>query len=241
VSLADRFRRAMTEAYGQQGAKADLMPTVFTRACVDVLTVDGASLSLTEQLRVPLGASDALVARAEQVQTTLGEGPCLTATATATPLVVNLQAMAERWPLFHREVVAITPFRSVASIPFRVPSRSLVGALDLYSVEPEGAAAFASLAEINTAIVVPIASVLFEGPGDDHGVAQALPNWLEHDAASDRVNVWVAIGMLVEHARLESDDALAVLRGYAFSHGSTLDDVSLRLTSRELDPADVLD
>jgi hypothetical protein len=230
----------MTEAYGRQGAKADLMPTVFTRACVDVLTVDGAGLSLTETLRVPLGSSDELVARAERVQTTLGEGPCLTATATAQPLVVDLESMAQRWPLFHREVVAVTPFRSVASIPFRVPSRSLVGALDLYSVEPAGAVSLAALAEINTGIVVPIASVLFEAPGDDHGVAHALPDWLQNEAASHRVNVWVAIGMLVEHARLESDDALSVLRGYAFSHGSTLDDVSLRLTSRELDPADVL-
>jgi len=231
----------MTEAYGRQGAKPDLMPTVFARACVDVLTVDGAGLSLTETLRVPLGSSDGLAARAEQVQTTLGEGPCLTATATARPLVVDLEAMAQRWPLFHREVVAVTPFRSVASIPFRVPSRSLAGALDLYSVDPAGAASFASLAEINTGIVVPIASVLFGAPDDDPGVARALPNWLENDAAADRVNVWVAIGMLVERARLESDDALSVLRAYAFSHGSTLDDVSLRLTSRELDPDDVLD
>lgn len=231
----------MTEAYGRQGATADLMPTVFAQACVDVLTVEGAGLSLTETLRLPLGSSDEMVARAEKVQTTLGEGPCLTATAMAQPLAVDLEAMAQRWPLFHREVVAHTPFRSVASIPFRVPSRSLAGALDLYSVMPQGAAAFATLAEINSGIVVPIASVLFEFPGDDHGDTYPRPNWLENDAAADRVNVWVAIGMLVEHARLESEDALSVLRAYAFSHGSTLDDVSLRLTSRELVPADVLD
>lgn len=46
--------------------------------------------------------------------------------------------------------------------------------------------------------------------------------------------VWVAVGMLMERTRLSNRDALAVLRGYAFSHQMTLDVVAAKLTSQDL-------
>ena len=58
-----------------------LVPTAVSVACAEVLGVDGAGLSLVGDLRVPLAASTPEVRRAEQLQTTLGEGPCLAAVA----------------------------------------------------------------------------------------------------------------------------------------------------------------
>jgi hypothetical protein len=79
MELADRFRTAVRQTYREHSADAELVPMVLCQACVQVLPVAGAGLSITDQLRIPLGASDEVVARAERLQTTLGEGPCLTA------------------------------------------------------------------------------------------------------------------------------------------------------------------
>lgn len=94
MDLAERFVAAVTQLYAMVGDGAELLPTVLARACVKVLPIAGASLSLTDELRIPLGASDDVAARAEQLQATLGEGPCLTATATGHHRCMTLP----RWP-----------------------------------------------------------------------------------------------------------------------------------------------
>ena len=52
--LAERYLRAV--AANGDGDPA-LLPAALSRACVDVLPVDGAGVSITGALRVPLGAS----------------------------------------------------------------------------------------------------------------------------------------------------------------------------------------
>ena len=47
--------------YEAQTSGDDLLPAVLARACVRVLGVAGAGLSITDELRVPLGASDDLL------------------------------------------------------------------------------------------------------------------------------------------------------------------------------------
>jgi hypothetical protein len=188
-----------------------------------------------DELRVPLGASDELASRAERLQTTLGEGPCLTATSLTEPLVVNLAGMAEQWPLFERQIQLETPFRSIASLPLRSALVPAVGALDLYSC---GADALNDLplGEVCSEIGDQIGAMLFEAPSAafQHGIT--LPLWLGSDSVSHRMNVWVAIGMLIEYGMVTNADALAALRAYAFGTDSTIDDVAERLTSEKLRP-----
>ena len=99
VELDQQFMAAVIDAHDTQASASEMLPMLLAQACVEVLRVTGAGVSITEAgLRVPLGASDAMAARAEALQTTLGEGPCLDATATAEPLVTDETSMAQRWP-----------------------------------------------------------------------------------------------------------------------------------------------
>lgn len=99
------------------GAGAELLPTVLARAYLQVLPVAGAGLSITGELRLPLGSSDDVAAAAERLQTTLGEGPCLVACSANEPQLFDQAALSSTWPVFHDEFVTSTPYRSVA--PFR--------------------------------------------------------------------------------------------------------------------------
>ena len=117
--MVERFFVAVTGTMRGATVGPELLPMVLAQAAVSVLPVEGAGLSLIKDLRVPIGASDEIVARAEALQTTLGEGPCLTAAALEQPLVADHATMAARWPIFHQEFIAQTPYRSVASVPLR--------------------------------------------------------------------------------------------------------------------------
>lgn len=72
MALAEEFSQRVTAEFAQAGASLYLLPVVFVRATVDVLPVDGAGLSLTDSLRIPIAASDDDVVAAERLQTTPG-------------------------------------------------------------------------------------------------------------------------------------------------------------------------
>jgi hypothetical protein len=54
------------------------------------------------------------------------------------------------------------------------------------------------------------------------------------------MNVWVAVGLVLERTQFGNADALAALRAYAFEHQASLDDVAADLTSGKLQPQSVL-
>jgi len=57
---------------------------------------------------------------------------------------------------------------------------------------------------------------------------------LSHDRAGECMQVWVAVGILMERGRLTNPDAPAVLLAYAFPHEMTLDAVAADLTSQKV-------
>jgi hypothetical protein len=237
--LAERFDGAVTQVLRGRATPPELLPMALSEAVVAVLPVEGAGLSLLTDLRVPIGASDALAVHAEALQTTLGEGPCLSAAAAGGPLAADVAAMAAQWPVFCQEFITQTPYRSVASVPLRLDDGRTLGALDLYSTRAERLQ-LDFLAEIGAEVADPIAVMLFGGlplPADADPLA-GVP-WLSHDRASERMQVWMAVGILMERGRLTNPDALAVLRAYAFSHQRTLDAVAVDLAERKV-PAEAL-
>jgi hypothetical protein len=230
---------AVIEAHDAHPTGIEVLPMLLAQACVKVLGVAGAGLSLTDELRVPLGASDDVAARAEALQTTLGEGPCLNTTYTSEPLVADAATMAARWPMFHRELVAQTPFRTVASIPLRSVNLRRLGALDLYSTSPDSVAPV-PMAVVATDIADPIAAILFDRTETALQSELTPPVWLNNRSVADRMNVWIAVGLLIEQAKLSNADAIAALQAYAYGHDATLDEVAELLTSRRLPPDAVL-
>jgi hypothetical protein len=240
MDLAERFRTAVVQAYDADTASADLIPVVLSRACVEVLPVAGAGLSITDELRVPLGASDDTVSLAERLQATLGEGPCLTATQEQEPLAADLGTIEARWPMFHRQLLTQTPFRSVISFPLNSrDGRLRLGALDLYLTISDRVPDF-FLDQVCANIADPISVVLFEKPTPASGRWAKLPPWLDNSFVRGRMHVWVAVGMLIEHANLSNADALAALRAFAFGHDTNLDDVAREMMDQRLQPEAVL-
>jgi hypothetical protein len=239
-SLYQQFMAAVTEAHDTHASGAEVLPMLLAQACVTVLGVSGAGVSITEErLRVPLGASDAMAARAEALQTNLGEGPCLDATATSEPIVADETSMAVRWPIFCREFLAETPFRSVASIPLKSSRLRRFGALDLYSADPDLLLGL-SLDEVSSSIADPMAEILFDRPSMVRQLGTVVPAWMNQHSVTRRMNVWTAVGVLIQYAGLTNADGLAALRAYAYGHGASLDDIAERITTKRLHPRALL-
>ncbi len=239
VSLVDDFQAAVAEA-SRRDEGTQLLPTVLARACTTVLPIAGAGISMTGHLRVPLGSSDDTAAAAERLQTTLGEGPCLTASASDEPLAADLDEMTARWPMFTAKLIEQTPYRFLVSLPLLSdePPRHRLGALDLYLTGE--APQLPRLEVMVEEIAEPIATTLFSSPPYVERSGVTLPTWTTGTAATNRMNVWVAVGMLLGHAHLNSSEALATLRGYAYTHDTTLDDLADQLMQNRLAPETVL-
>jgi hypothetical protein len=239
VSLTGDYQSTVQRVLASAEDAEEQLPLALVQACVAVLPIDGAGLSLTQELRVPLSASSDMVARAERLQVTLGEGPCLSATEVGHPLIADLDALSTEWPVYCSELVSQTSFRSVASLPIRLPDGYRLGAVDLYSDDPQGGA-FTAIPEVGLEFADLIAAFLL-----------GTLRWLADDeaagsddleaAARRRLNVWVAVGMVMGRMTMTNLDALALLRAFAFSHGLTLDDLAEQVTHRELPLSALLD
>lgn len=214
-----------------------LMPGVLSTACADVLDVDGAGLSLIGDLRVPLAASSSDVRRAEQLQTTLGEGPCLSADATGQALAAGSAQMMQGWPVFHQELTRQTALRSVVSLPLLTPRTPPFGALDLYFtghhpdrsllVDPTRG----DLVHLVTSFLS--SSSLIDLLDDPRPGADAAARGAGA-AVAERLNVWTAIGVVTSSTGMSQPTALARLRAHAFRHDATLEHVAHLVTSRRL-------
>lgn len=217
------------QAVGQEVGTDVLSPAALARAVVRVLPVDGAGTStLVGVLRLPLGSSSDAAARAEEFQTTLGEGPCLGAAETQASLVADYDDLARRWPLYTDQLTAHTPFRSVAAVALRSPGHGVYAALDLYSTNPQLRDRL-DLDAIDRQLAAPAAALLSTCLDEVYGdvaAPDAAPQWYQ-TAAGRRHHVWVAIGMLMGGRRpRRTSDALSLLRGQAFIQDRSLDDLA---------------
>jgi hypothetical protein len=103
-------------------------------ACVELLNVDGAPISLWRDRGTwgTFGSSSETSRRLDEFQFTFGEGPCLDAMTHASPVLeADLsQTPGERWPAFTGAVLEMG-VRGVFAMPVTLQGTS-VGALDLY-------------------------------------------------------------------------------------------------------------
>src|ERR1700712_5697195 len=107
------------------------------RACVELLDVDGAALSLWLEgdARGTIGASGDLSRRLDELQFTFGEGPCVDAVRQGqTVLVEDLDDLDDgagtRWPAFTGAALE-TGVAAVFALPVQIAATSF-GALDLF-------------------------------------------------------------------------------------------------------------
>lgn len=204
-----------------------LTPAVLSQAVAGLLPVDGAGLStLLGALRLPLGASSDAATTAEELQTSLGEGPCLAAAVTKALAMADLAELTRRWPVYGEELTRRTPFRSVASVPLCTPDGEVFAALDLYA-EDDHLSQRLDAEAISEHIAGPVSALLgiCMAQVRDVDLEQVRPDWYRI-ASARRHQVWVATGMLIGRHRQPTRDALSVLRAHAYARDRTLDDLA---------------
>jgi ANTAR domain/GAF domain len=205
-------------------------------ACVLLFDVDAAAISLVFDgaNSGTLGSSGASARMYDELQFTLGEGPCLESVSHRAPILVADLADPKdsRWPIYGPAMLA-HEIRGVFAMPVLVAGEH-VGALDLFRVEPgllkgehfAGAIVAAELAGI------PMLDLL----NADLQAAASDPNsnaWTEIHALS-RAEVSQATGMLVAQLGVEPAEALVRLRAHAYATGRSSTDVARDILDRRL-------
>ena len=191
------------------------------------LVFDGASAGT-------LGASGAPARMYDELQFTLGEGPCLESVARRVPvLVVDLADPADnRWPAYGAAMLA-NGTRFVFAVPVVVAGEH-VGALDLFRALPGRLTGEQSAGAVVAAEIAGIA--LLDLMVGDLQAAAGDPTsdaWAELNSLS-RAEVSQATGMLVAQLGIESTEALVRLRAHAYATGRTATDVARDILDRRL-------
>ena len=222
ISDDDALRAALATAMA--GAETALAAAdLLCRACVRLLAVDGASISLTHEgsTQGTFGSSGDMSRRLDELQYTFGEGPCLDAVQARVPVLApDLGDPREtRWPAF-AEALLRSGINAVFALPVTIASKP-IGALDLFR-RSAGSLAGTSLAGGLLAAelaAVPLMDLMSSGLDWD-AAAQGGDGW-EQLASLARVEVYQATGMLVAALDVGPDEALLRLRAYAFTHDMT--------------------
>jgi hypothetical protein len=199
--------------------------------CPGIAGVTGASIMLMAG-EVPGGAlctSDEVSHLIEELQYTLGEGPCVDAyrqdAVVAEPDLAD--PVTRRWPAFTGPALAAGA-RAVFGFPLRVGAVRL-GALNLYRDRP---GLLGGEQHADTLVVADVAArwVLEAQAGAPPGtVAEEL-----EIGADFHVVVHNAAGIVSVQEQISVTEALIRLRAFAFSHDRLLADVARDVVARRL-------
>jgi hypothetical protein len=203
--------------------------------CVLELSVSGAGATVLSHLsgndggdgdpsRGLVHATNAVSAGLEDLQLTVGEGPCLDAFASGGPvLVADLAAESGRWPAFAPAACDLGA-AAVFSFPLQVGVVRL-GSLDLYRDTP----GLLSRVELTDALILSdLATQGVVSDIDGHDAEDV--SWL----VDPHAQVHQAAGMVQAQLGSTTEVALMRLRGYAFTHNLALAEVARQVVGRSL-------
>ncbi|MFJ9834329.1 GAF and ANTAR domain-containing protein [Streptomyces sp. NPDC101169] len=213
------------------------MPEALCHACVRLLPVTGASVSISggRGVQVTWCASDRVAARLAELQYTLGDGPCQTSLDQGAPVIaadLTADRDARRWPVFAHEAAGLGVL-AVFSLPLGV-SGAAVGTLDLYCDQVGGL----SEPDLRTALWVRDAvtyALMSVQPayGTDDEAEEGVASWLEASEA-DHTEVYQAVGMVMVQIEVDPEQALDRMRARAFAEGRTVSQVARDVLARKL-------
>lgn len=225
----DELSRSDADAGGGIEARRSALrlPSVLCRAAVKVLPVDGAAISvrLGSDVAVPIGASCDETAAAEQIEYTMGHGPCISAAVIGRRVLVPDLGGADAllaWPGYVAEIVRRSPFRAVFSFPLALEGMAM-GSLNLYLRTTVGSVA-ETLVERAENICLRMTRALrtadlFSEPEHRHA-------WMDGERARRRRTVWLAQGMTMQAGPASAREALTLLRARAYADDRLLDDLA---------------
>lgn len=227
--MTDRESLRATVAEAIRDVSSPLAPMARAcRACAELLRVgDGVSFSLIgdRQHRETLYASDDTANVLEELQFTLGEGPCFEAFESSGPVLVAdvRTAAAPLWPAFAH---AVGEHQVAGLFVFPLGSGAIrIGAMSVYRRQP-GPLSVDELARVLQIADVAVWALmmLHRSPSDIEAV-----NWTDETASHRQVHQ--ATGVLMARLGVPPADAVALMRAHAFLVGALIGEVA----------ADVLD
>jgi hypothetical protein len=200
--------------------------------CVTLLGVDGAGISMVTDVghRAVVCATNDVAQRIEDLQLTLGEGPCVDAIVGSAPvLVADLRARedlaVERWPAF-LPFAADAGVRAVFAFPLRI-GVIRIGALDLYRAEP-GAFSDDELSAALLAAELAGFGLLAIQTGEEGDVEAGS------EPGAGQAQVHQATGMVMVQLGVPIEEALLRLRARAFATGQPLAELAAEVVQRRV-------
>ena len=205
-------------AFARQAAAVP--PSRLCSACVDVLKVSGAGITLMSRRHSgPVCASNKRSGLLEELQFSLGEGPCRDAYASGAEVSEPdlSKSRVARWPNYTSPALAIGA-RGVFAFPLQV-GVGCIGVLTLYQDDA------GPLSDEQTADSLVLAKVLAEtvigvqSRNDPEVLADELT-----DDSSHRAQVHQATGIVAVQLGIDVSEALVRMRGHAFATDRRISD-----------------
>jgi len=178
---------------------------------VILLPAEAAALTLIDQrgnLRV-LASTSEETRMLELFELQCAQGPGIDSFHTGEQVVnIDMREGHERWPLFSNEAAA-AGFGAMFALPLRLRG-TVIGAINLFCVDD------AAVSDADVAVGQALADVATIGllaqfrPEEDHVIAEHL-----QAAINTRIVIEQAKGVLAERLKINMDQGLMLLRGYA--------------------------
>jgi hypothetical protein len=225
----DRWARLLAGSGDEKASQ----PLRICELCVDALAVSGAGIAMVtaDGHRGVVCATDEVSATIEELQLTLGEGPCVDAAVSGSPVLLpalggSADFAVERWPAF-LDGATTAGVEAMFAFPLRVGAIS-VGVLDLYRDKP-GTLRGEDLA---AALIAADAAALALLYLDTDGPAAFAD---DHDSrASYQLQVHQATGMITAQADVTVAQAYLILRARAFAEARPLAELAADVVARRV-------
>jgi hypothetical protein len=192
-------------------------------AAVRGLPVSGAGVTVMAEdgARGLAAASDPVSEALEELQFTLGEGPCIDAFSSRRPVLEPdlVHGAMSRWPAYSPAALD-RGVRAAFAFPLQVGAARL-GVLDVHRIEP-GSLSGEALAQALTFAEVAVQTLL---DGQDRAPHGQSAEGLEQ-ALAYRFALYQAQGMTMIDLGVSIGEAMARLRAHAYAHGRPLSDIA---------------
>ncbi|MGQ4384002.1 GAF and ANTAR domain-containing protein [Streptomyces sp. SAS_270] len=235
----EQDHRRITGALSAASADVDarLVPEALCRACVGLVPVTGASVSLSGGgvMRATWCASDDTSGQLAEAQYTLGDGPCQSALDLGVPVLApDLTGRdARRWPLFAQQAVGMGA-RAVFSLPLGIGGMA-IGTLDLYR-DTTGSLSDRALRIallVRDAVTFAVLNLQTEHDVVEQVAGDGVASWVEASQA-DHTEVHQAVGMVMVQLDADPQQALDRMRARAFAQGRSVSQVAHDVVARKL-------
>lgn len=227
---ATRWARVLERLADHRGRQASLGEALCA-TCVDVIGLPGAGVMLLDEdaYRGSIGVSDPTMGTLEELEFTLGEGPCIDAYASGR--AVSEPDLADpgtvRWPAFRGPALEAGA-RSVFGFPLQVGA-ARIGSLNLYHDRPAPLDHDQHHDAIVVAAVAGHAVLAEQAHAPPEDLAEEL-----FDIGSHLARVHQATGMISVQLGTDVRTALTRLRARAYAIDESISAVAADVIERRL-------